>query len=150
MLWHRDECALLPCFNAKPDIFAVLNCCIVALSVFSSDIVTWSADSLYSVQWHIRRVRMEEYAYIWCQQTLPKRWFANMNITSNCDVTNSPYQIQTTTIRHWMKPPHENFLRTPLLRKFPQWPWIKHPTFQLGGGHFTSGPLPPLPLNVAV
>jgi len=30
--------------NAHPDIFAVMNCCVVALSVFSSDIVTWSAD----------------------------------------------------------------------------------------------------------
>jgi len=27
-----------------------MNCCVVALSVFSSDILTWSADSLYSVQ----------------------------------------------------------------------------------------------------
>jgi len=35
---------------AQPDIFAVKNCCVVALSVFSSDILTWSADSLYSVQ----------------------------------------------------------------------------------------------------
>jgi len=28
---------LLPCFNAQPDIFAVMHCCIVALGVFSSD-----------------------------------------------------------------------------------------------------------------
>jgi len=27
-----------------------MNCCVVALSLFSSDILTWSADSLYSVQ----------------------------------------------------------------------------------------------------
>jgi len=32
------------------DIFAVMNCCVVALTLFSSDIVTWSADSLDSVQ----------------------------------------------------------------------------------------------------
>jgi len=38
---------------AQPDIFAVMNHCVVALSVFPSDILTWSADSLYSVQWHI-------------------------------------------------------------------------------------------------
>jgi len=31
-------------------IFAVMNCCVVALNLYSSDIVTWSADSLYSVQ----------------------------------------------------------------------------------------------------
>jgi len=52
-LWRNDECVLLPCFNAQPDIFAVMNCCFVALSVFSSDILTCSADSLYSVQWRI-------------------------------------------------------------------------------------------------
>jgi len=37
-------------FNAPPDIFAVTNCCIVALDVFSSDSLTWSANSVYSVQ----------------------------------------------------------------------------------------------------
>jgi len=53
LLWRSDtdECVLLPCFNTQPDIFAVVNCYVVALSLFSSDIVTWSADSLYSVQW---------------------------------------------------------------------------------------------------
>jgi len=35
---------------AQPVIFAVMNYCVVALSLFSSDILTWSADSLYSVQ----------------------------------------------------------------------------------------------------
>jgi len=49
LLWR----VLLPCFNAQPDIFAVMNCCVVELSVFSSDILTWSADSLYSFQGHI-------------------------------------------------------------------------------------------------
>jgi len=43
-------CVLLPCFNAQPDIFAVMNCCVVELGVFASDILIWSADSLYSVQ----------------------------------------------------------------------------------------------------
>jgi len=36
--------------NAHPDIFAVINCCVVALSVFSSDILTWSADLLVYIQ----------------------------------------------------------------------------------------------------
>jgi len=27
-----------------------MNCCVVALSLFSSDILTWSADSLDSVE----------------------------------------------------------------------------------------------------
>jgi len=49
-----------------------------------------------------------------CQQTSPKRWFGNMNITSNCDVTKTAHHKQMTTICHRMKAPHENFLCTPL------------------------------------
>ena len=45
MLWCSGECVILPCFNAQPYIFAVMNGCVVVLSVFSSDILTWSADS---------------------------------------------------------------------------------------------------------
>jgi len=41
---------LFPCFNTKPDIFTFINCCVVAVSVFSPDISTWGADSLYLVQ----------------------------------------------------------------------------------------------------
>ena len=37
--------------NAQwPDIFAVMNCCVVALSAFSSDILTWRADILVYIQ----------------------------------------------------------------------------------------------------
>jgi len=50
MLWHSDEWFLLPCLNAQPDSFAVMNCCVVALSVFSSDILTWGTDILVYVQ----------------------------------------------------------------------------------------------------
>ena len=32
--------ALFPCLNGQPDIFAVMNCCVAALSLFSSDILT--------------------------------------------------------------------------------------------------------------
>jgi len=32
-----------------------------------------------------------------------------MNMTSNCDVTNSEHQIQMTTVCHWMKPPPIKF-----------------------------------------
>jgi len=39
--WLNNECLLLPCFNAKPDIFAVMNCCVVELNLFSIDILTW-------------------------------------------------------------------------------------------------------------
>jgi len=35
-----------------------------------------------------------------CQQTLPKRWFANVDMTSYCDVTNIVYPVTMTTIRH--------------------------------------------------
>ena len=41
---------LLPCFNVQPSIFVIMNCCVVVLSLFSTDIVTWSADNLDSVQ----------------------------------------------------------------------------------------------------
>jgi len=50
MLERCDECVLLPSFHVQPDIFAIMNCCVVALSFCSSDTVTWSADTLYSVQ----------------------------------------------------------------------------------------------------
>jgi len=41
---------LLRCFNMQPNIFAVMNCCVEALSLLSPDIVTWSAGNLDSVQ----------------------------------------------------------------------------------------------------
>ena len=53
---------------------------------------------------------------ILCQQTSPKGWFGNMNMTSYCDVRNSAHQIKMTTICQWMNPPREHFLRTPLAR----------------------------------
>ena len=37
-------------FSTHSQNFAVMNSCVAALSLFSSDILTWSADSLYSVQ----------------------------------------------------------------------------------------------------
>ena len=39
----------------QPDIFALMNCCVVALIVFSSDILAGSADSLYSAMACARR-----------------------------------------------------------------------------------------------
>jgi len=47
---------------------AVMDCRVVALSVFYSDILTWSADSLYSVIFSsmthkLRALRVTEYAY---------------------------------------------------------------------------------------
>jgi len=37
-------------FSTRSQNFAVMNSCVAALSLISSDILTWSADSLYSVQ----------------------------------------------------------------------------------------------------
>jgi len=99
------ECVLVPCFNAQPNIFAVMNCCVVALSLFSSDILTWSADSLYSVQ-KIKGSACRRKCIL-CQQTSPKRWFGNMNMTSNCDVTNSGHQPHK-----W--PPHATEWKSPM------------------------------------
>jgi len=36
--------------NAQLDIFSVMNCCVAASSVFSSDILTWNADILVYIQ----------------------------------------------------------------------------------------------------
>jgi len=44
-----------------------MNSCVVGLSLISSDILTWSADSLYTVPsamtHKLRGVRIEEYAF---------------------------------------------------------------------------------------
>ena len=40
--------SVLYSFNVQPDIFALMNCCVVALIAFSSDILAGSADSLLS------------------------------------------------------------------------------------------------------
>ena len=45
----------------------------------------------------IRGVDVEKYALL-CQQTSPKRWFGNMEMTSICDVTKSAHETQMTTI----------------------------------------------------
>jgi len=50
-IWRDLSAGLV---NAQPDIFAVMNFCVVVLSLFFSDSLTWSADSWYSVQWHIK------------------------------------------------------------------------------------------------
>jgi len=50
-----------------------------------------------------RRVRVEEYAL--CQQTLPKHWFGNMNMTSNCGVTNKGHEIEWSSYATERNPP---------------------------------------------
>ena len=82
-----------------------MNCYIVALSVFSSVIVSWSSDSYIQYNKTYNKESARGRTCILCQQTSPKCCFGNMNITSNCDVTNSGHQIQLTTICHWITPP---------------------------------------------
>jgi len=109
-----DECVLLP-VSTRSLIFLQLWTACLSVEFIFPDILTWSADSLYSAQWHIKQGSACRRICLLCQQTPPKRWFGNMNMTSNCDVTKSAHQIQMTTICHWMKNPHEIFLRTPLV-----------------------------------
>jgi len=55
----------------------------------------------------------------WCQQTLPKRWFANVNMTSYCDAISSVYLIAMTTIRHCSIP---KFCRRDTIKQSPRAP----------------------------
>ena len=50
----------------------------------------------------IAAIRAPRKSRIWmlCEETSPKRWFANVNMTSCCDVTNSVYPVTMTTIHH--------------------------------------------------
>ena len=109
LLWRSDECVLLPCFNAQPNIFTVMNCYVVGwvyfcpISQLGALIVYIQCNDTQNKGNGCRRI------CILCQQTLPKRWFGNMNMLSNCDVTNSAHQKQMTTICHWMNPPMKIF-----------------------------------------
>jgi len=82
----------------------------------------------------IRGVDVDKYAWL-CQETSPKRWFENMEMTSNCDVTNCEHQIQMTTIWAWTKPPRENFLRTPLAQGNTEGPWGRQGALGVGNSY---------------
>jgi len=101
------------------DIFAVMNCCVVALTLFSSDIVTWSADSLDSVQWHkIRGVRVKEYVYYvkkLRQNIGSETWIRRQIVTSQTAYTKCKWPPHAT---EWNSR-HEDFLRTPLIAILP-------------------------------
>jgi len=56
----------------------------------------------------LRRVRVEEYTYCFNKLSPTLVW------KNEYDVKNNAHQMQMSTIRHLLKPPHENFLRTPL------------------------------------
>jgi len=79
-----------------------MNCSVLALSaVFCSGLLTCSADSLFITVIHCTTSKesMCRIICMLCQQTSPKRWFASVNMTSYCDVTNSVYTVTMTTIR---------------------------------------------------
>ena len=102
--WRSIDCVLNPCFNALQDIFAVMNCSVLAMSaVFCSSLLTWSADNS-SLHWQHCTATSKENACgiicMLCQQTSPKRRFAKVNVTSHCDVTKSIYTVTMTTIRY--------------------------------------------------
>jgi len=112
-------------FSTHSQNFAVMNSCVAALSLISSDILTWSADSLYSVQWHkIRgvRLRVEEYAYYvnkLRQNVGLDTWIWRQIVTSQRPHTANKWPPYA---REW-NPPHEKFMRTPLryrLQVFPE------------------------------
>ena len=112
LLWRTDEWVLLPCFDAQPDIFAVMNCCVVALNVFSSDLERWSF--IFSSMRHkLRGVRVDGYAYYvkkLRQNFGLETWIWRQIVTSQTAHTKYKWPSYAT---EW-NPPHENFLRTPL------------------------------------
>jgi len=82
-----------------------MYCSVVALiAVFCSGHLTWSADNFMFIRvTHCTTTSKKGASKIickLCQQTSPKRWFANLNMMSPCDVTDSVYPVTTTTICH--------------------------------------------------
>jgi len=114
--------------------FAVVNCSDAVMSVFCSHVLTcsliflqlWTAVSQRWVYFppicepgtliiynqfndtQIKGSACRRICILW-QETSPKRWFGNKNMTSYCDVTNSAHQIQMITICHWLNPPMKIF-----------------------------------------
>ena len=117
LLWRIDECVLLPCFNAQPEIFAVVNCCMVALGVFYSVSLTWRANSLYllfsAMTRKKRRVDVEKYGYYVnkLRQSIGLEiWLWRQVVTSQTAHTKYKWPPYAT---EWK--PSISFLRTPLL-----------------------------------
>ena len=59
--------------------------------------------------------------YGWSAQTSPKRWFGKHEYDVNYDVTNNGHKIQITPCATEWTPPHQNFLRTPLVAAHRRW-----------------------------
>ena len=101
--WRSTECVLLSCFNALPDMFCSYE--LVCLSVECCDLLRSPnlGALICSSQWHIVQQRVRSACRIicmLCQQTSPKRWLVNVNMTSYYNVKNSVHPVTITTIRH--------------------------------------------------
>ena len=96
-------------FSTRSQNFAVMNTCVAALSVFPSDILSWSADILCFIK---NRGGTCKRICILCQQISPKCWFGNkrQTVTSQSHHTRNKWPPYAT---EWYSP-YENFLRTPL------------------------------------
>jgi len=85
---RSTEYVLLPHFNALPDVFAVMNCSVLALSsVFCSGLLIWNTD-MFITATHCTITSRESACRTictLCQQASPKRWFANVNILKFLD-----------------------------------------------------------------
>jgi len=58
---RSTDLVLLPCFNALPDVFSVMNCSVLSLSaMFCSGLLTWSTDVMFITVTH--RATSEESA----------------------------------------------------------------------------------------
>jgi len=107
---------LLPCFD-QPDIFEVINCCVVVLTVFSSDILTWSADSLYSVQWH---KKYGECA--WKNIHIMSTNFAKKLVWKHeCDVKLWRHKQRIPNTNDHRMPPNETPMKIFCVRRWMQW-----------------------------
>ena len=118
LLWHVDDGVLLPCFNAQPDIVAVMNCCVLGLSLFSSDSLAWSADIFSAMTHKIREVDVEKYAYYvnkLRQNVGLEKWLWRQIVTSQTEHTKYkwlPHATEWTPpkkisgVRHWKRPYH--------------------------------------------
>ena len=100
LLWRSGECVYSPCFNVHPDIFAVMNCCVVALGLFSSDIPTWSADIYFQCNDTWSKGSACKTVCILRQQTSPKRWFGNMTMTWRQIVTSQTVHTKYKCPQH--------------------------------------------------
>ena len=80
---HSTECVLLPCFNALLDIFAVMNCSVLALSaMFCSSLLSWSASVTHCT---IKQSACRIICVVWKREYNVIFWRHKQRISSNHD-----------------------------------------------------------------